>query len=105
MPMAISPLAIVLLSYSRTHSYGISGAVTATYAFAAAFSGPRWARLADRKGQRFAITRGLPMHVVVALPYYQRALSLAQTGANGIDKAAERGFPSGFAHRHENRSD
>ena len=64
MPMAISPLAIVLLSYSRTHSYGISGAVTATYAFAAAFSGPRWARLADRKGQRFAITRGLPMHVV-----------------------------------------
>ena len=64
MPMAISPLAIVLLSYSRTHSYGISGAVTATYAFAAAFSGPRWARLADRKGQRFAITRGLPIHVV-----------------------------------------
>ncbi len=62
--MAISPLAIVLLSYSRTHSYGISGAVTATYAFAAAFSGPRWARLADRKGQRFAITRGLPMHVL-----------------------------------------
>jgi MFS family permease len=64
MPMAISPLAIVLLAYSRTHSYGISGAVTATYAIAAAFSGPRWARLADRKGQRFAITRGLPMHVI-----------------------------------------
>ncbi|HUW77127.1 MAG TPA: MFS transporter [Candidatus Nanopelagicaceae bacterium] len=64
MPMAISPLAIVLLAYSRTHSYGISGAVTATYAITAAFSGPRWARLADRKGQYFAITRGLPMHVV-----------------------------------------
>ena len=31
MPMAISPLAIVLLADSRTHSYGISGAVTATY--------------------------------------------------------------------------
>lgn len=62
--MAISPLAIVLLAYSRTHSYGISGAVTATYAVAASFSGPRWARLADRKGQRYAITRGLPMHVV-----------------------------------------
>lgn len=64
MPMAISPLAIVLLAYSRTHSYGISGAVTATYAIAAAFSGPWWARLADRKGQHFAITRGLPMHLV-----------------------------------------
>lgn len=64
MPMAISPLAIVLLAYSRTHSYGISGAVAATYGVAASFSGPRWARLADRKGQRYAITRGLPMHVV-----------------------------------------
>jgi predicted MFS family arabinose efflux permease len=64
MPMAISPLAIVLLAYSRTHSYGISGAVTATYGIAASFSGPRWARLADRKGQRYAITRGLPMHVI-----------------------------------------
>jgi MFS family permease len=64
MPMAISPLAIVLLAYSRTHSYGISGAVTATYAIAASFSGPRWARLADRRGQRFAITRGLPVHLI-----------------------------------------
>ena len=63
MPMAISPLAIVLLAYSRTHSYGISGAVTATYAIAASFAGPRWARLADRKGQHFAISRGLPLHV------------------------------------------
>jgi len=64
MPMAISPLAIVLLAYSRTRSYGIAGTVTATYAIASSFSGPKWAQLADRKGQRYAITRGLPTHVV-----------------------------------------
>lgn len=36
----------------------------ATYAIASSFSGPKWAQLADRKGQRYAITRGLPTHVV-----------------------------------------
>ena len=63
MPMSMTGLAIILLIYAKTGSYGTAGAVVAAYSIAQSFVGPRWARMADRIGQSNTIRRALPFHI------------------------------------------
>jgi MFS family permease len=51
LPIAMISLGIVLYVTDLTNSYALAGAMSATFALAAAFIGPLGARLADRYGQ------------------------------------------------------
>lgn len=51
LPIAMTPLAIVLLVQAERGSYGIAGVVTGAFALGTAAGAPVWGRLMDRHGQ------------------------------------------------------
>ncbi len=63
MPMSMTGLAIILLIFAKTGSYGTAGSVVAAYSIAQSIVGPRWARMADRIGQNNTIKKALPFHI------------------------------------------
>ncbi|HEY4277873.1 MAG TPA: MFS transporter [Conexibacter sp.] len=68
-PMAMVGLGIVLLVRSTTGSYGLAGAVSATFAIANAIGAPQVGRLVDRFGQHRVLPRVIAVHAlgIVAL--------------------------------------
>jgi MFS family permease len=63
LPMSMVSLAILILVHDRTHSFGVAGAVSATYAVTYAAAGPALGRWADRFGQRRVLLPALAVHV------------------------------------------
>lgn len=51
LPIAMTPLGIVLLVQAERGSYGIAGVVTGAFALGTAAGAPVWGRLMDRHGQ------------------------------------------------------
>lgn len=68
-PIAIYPIAIVLIISGRTHSYGFAGVVSGTYVIGQAFGNPAAARLVDRYGQRRVLPRFLLGHLLSAVAF------------------------------------
>ena len=63
LPMSMVSLAIVVLVHDRTGSFGIAGAVSASYAVLFAAGGPALGRLSDRHGQRRVLLPALAGHL------------------------------------------
>jgi predicted MFS family arabinose efflux permease len=62
MPIAMVGLGIVLLVVAEYGSYGLAGAVSATFALVNAASAPVIARLVDRHGQRTVLAPAVVLH-------------------------------------------
>jgi MFS family permease len=68
MPIAIYPLALLLLVSTKTHHYGFAGVLSGAYIFAGAPGNPIGARLVDRYGQgRMLIPAGVIHLAAVAV--------------------------------------
>jgi MFS family permease len=67
LPISMLGLGIVLLISDRTGSYGLAGAVSATFALTAALVAPMLARLVDRVGQARVLVPSLAVHVAAVL--------------------------------------
>ena len=63
MPIAIYPLALILLISTRTHHYGFAGTLSGVYIAGLAIGGPIGARLVDRFGQRRVIAPATLLHL------------------------------------------
>lgn len=63
-PIAMVGLGIVLLVQGVTGSYGLAGAVSATFALAQAAAAPRLSRLVDRRGQAVVAGPAFLLHAV-----------------------------------------
>lgn len=55
LPIAMTPLGIVLLVQAERGSYGIAGVVTGAFALGTAAGAPVWGRLMDRRGQTMVL--------------------------------------------------
>jgi MFS family permease len=64
LPIAMYPLGLVLLVALRTGRYGAGGVLTGVYILGVAVGLPILARLADRRGQRYALGWPTVVHVV-----------------------------------------
>src|SRR6187551_2433357 len=82
-PIAMVNLGIVLFVSARTNSYGLAGAVAASFLIANASTGALQARLIDRLGQ----SRVLPM-----------AAGLFSLGLVGMMASVEAGRPAPWPH-------
>ena len=67
MPIAMVGLGIVLLVVRQEGSYGLAGAVSATFALVNAGSAPVIARLIDRRGQRQVLAPAVTLHITAIL--------------------------------------
>jgi MFS family permease len=67
LPISMLSLGIVLLISDRSRSYGLAGAVSATFALTAALVAPMLARLVDRVGQARVLVPSLTVHVAAVL--------------------------------------
>ena len=93
MPIAMVNLGIVLLVVAENGSYGLAGAISATFALVNAASAPAIARLVDRRGQRRVLApvtalyaAGLALFVVLVTagaPTWSLYLSAATAGLFG----------------------
>lgn len=77
MPMSMGNLAVVLLISLRTKEYAVAGLLTAMGALISAVVMPRWAALADRRGQNWVIIRAFPLYVISLILF----IILVETGA------------------------
>ncbi|MDQ2839199.1 MAG: MFS transporter [Actinomycetota bacterium] len=66
LPIAIYPIAIVLIVSARTHSYGYAGVISGSYVIGGAFGNPAAGILVDRFGQHRMLPRFLLGHLVAA---------------------------------------
>jgi hypothetical protein len=64
LPIAMYPLGLVLLVAIRTGRYGAGGVLTGVYILGAAVGLPILARLADRRGQRYALGWPTVVHIL-----------------------------------------
>ncbi len=64
LPLAMYPVALVLLVSLRTGNYGFGGVLTAAYILGGALGNPLLSRLADRAGQRAVILPAGVAHLV-----------------------------------------
>jgi MFS family permease len=64
LPIAIYPLALVLLIATRTHHYAFAGLLSGAYILGGAPGNPIGARLVDRFGQRRLLAPATAVHVV-----------------------------------------
>jgi MFS family permease len=67
LPISMIGLGIVLLVSESAGSYGLAGAVSATFALLAAIVGPLLARLVDRVGQARVLVPSMAAHVAALL--------------------------------------
>jgi MFS family permease len=77
MPISMQGIGIVLLVSDRTGSYGLAGAVVATFVIAGAVVGPLLARAVDRVGQRRVVAPAVGVHVVA----FAALLACVEAGA------------------------
>ncbi|CAB5239454.1 unannotated protein [freshwater metagenome] len=66
-PLAMNPVAIVLLISSTKDSFAYAGLASAAYTLAGALVGPRIGRLADRKGSRVVLVPITILHIISML--------------------------------------
>lgn len=64
MPVAMDSIAIILFVHSVEKRYSIAGALTAVAALTTVISAPLWAKLADKKGQKFVFRIAVPIRVL-----------------------------------------
>lgn len=93
MPIAMDGLGIVLLVVAENGSYGLAGAISATFALVNAGSAPVISRLIDRHGQRRVLAPAVALHsaglalfvvlVSVGAPTWTLFLSAAVAGLFG----------------------
>jgi MFS family permease len=62
LPIAVYPLALILLVATHSHHYGFAGALSGSYVAGLAVGGPIGARLVDRLGQRRVIVPATAVH-------------------------------------------
>jgi MFS family permease len=67
LPIAMYPLGLVLLVAIPTGRYGAGGVLTGVYILGAAIGLPILARLADRRGQRYALGWPTVVHIVACV--------------------------------------
>jgi len=77
LPLSMLGLGTIVLVQSRTGSYGLAGAVTATLALSLAVAAPAAGRLADRLGQAPVLVASLAVHLVGLAGLVAAALSSA----------------------------
>jgi MFS family permease len=63
LPIALYPIAMLLLVSTRTHHYAFAGALSGSYIFGGAPGNPIGARLVDRFGQRRVLLPATGLHV------------------------------------------